>query len=149
MSIKSKNEHQGFVLYEAILALLITVLTLGVLQQSLQILKAVQKTSFRDQLRWHITQEKLQDTFNNAQIISFESDKIVYFDKRKNQAMVLEKYGEEGNYILRLRTAGKGGHIPIITNLNKIHVEKIRELVIITTENKAGQISEMYLTNVC
>ena len=149
MSIKSKNEHQGFVLYEAILALLITVLTLGVLQQSLQILKAVQKTSFRDQLRWHITQEKLQDTFNNAQIISFESDKIVYFDKTKNQAMVLEKYGEEGNYILRLRTAGKGGHIPIITNLNKIHVEKIRELVIITTENKAGQISEMYLTNVC
>lgn len=147
MSIKWKSKHSGFTLYESVIALMITVMTLGVLQQSLQILKTVQNTTFRDQLRWHITQEKLQTILKDNQIKLVTDDKVVYFDRQKKKSMVIEKYPAGRLFMLRLTTSTNGGHEPIMMNLNKISIEKNRNLVIITTENHLGQKSEMYLSN--
>lgn len=51
MFIKLNQPHRGFTLYETIIALMVTILTLGVLQQSLQILKIIQQTDFQEQVR--------------------------------------------------------------------------------------------------
>lgn len=160
MSTKSKLRHKAFTIYESILALMVTILTLGILQQSLLILRQVQKTTFRDQLRWHITQEKLQDTLQNNKIVELTNLKIIYEDRNNNnQRMVLERYQddpvikpnqklENQPYMLRLTTATQGGHEPIIMNLSKITIEKIRNLVIITTVNSnTGKTSEICLLN--
>lgn len=143
MLIKLKNRHQGFVLYEAVVSLMITVMTLGILQQSLQILHVVQNTSFRDQLRWHITQEKLQDLLGPRKLKKVLNDKIYYFNDQ-NKTMVLEDYQFR---MLRITTATDGGHLPVMTNIQNINIEKIQNLVIITTENKAGQKSQMCIIN--
>ncbi len=143
MFIKLKNNHSGFVLYESVIALLVTVLTLGVLQQSLQILHSVQKTSFREQLRWHITQEKLQDILGDSELRRVDDDRIIY--KRENIIMVIEAY--DHYRILRKRKADVNGQTTILTNLTSINIEKIQNLVIITAENKAGQKSQMCIIN--
>lgn len=130
-------------MYEAVLSLLITIMTLGILQQSLQLLKIIQKTSFRDQLRWHITQEKLQEVLGKAEIVEINAGKIIYKNKNMRK-MTIDRYNFR---TLRITTADKGGHEPIMTNLNKINIEKIQNLVIITTENKAGQKSQMCIIN--
>ncbi|WP_166806664.1 ComGF family competence protein [Companilactobacillus zhachilii] len=122
---------------------MIAIMTLGALQESIQLLKTIQKTSFRDQVRWHITQEKLQDVLGKAQIIKLDEDIIIY-QNDPNKRMVLEAYGGR---MLRIKTADNKGHEPIMTNLNKINIEKIQNLVIITTENKAGQKSQMCIIN--
>ncbi|CAJ1187549.1 hypothetical protein CPR19088_GLDEOEPO_01854 [Companilactobacillus paralimentarius] len=143
MFIKLKNKHRGFILYETVVALMITIMTLGILQQSLQILHSVQKTSFRDQVRWHITQEKLQDLLGPRKLKSVLDDKVYYFND-ENKTMVLENYQSQ---MLRITTATEGGHLPVMTNIQKINIEKIENLVIITTENKAGQKSQMCIIN--
>ncbi|GEO78486.1 competence type IV pilus minor pilin ComGF [Companilactobacillus mindensis] len=156
MFMKLKSNHKAFTIYESVLALMVTILTLGVLQQSLLILKQVQNTSFREQLRWHITQEKLQSILQNNKIVKLTNSKIIYEDRtNNNQKMVIESYPDKANskpkeqlYMLRLTTAAQGGHEPIIMNLRKITIEKIRNLVIITTvNNNAGKTSEICLTN--
>ncbi len=147
MFIKYKSKHQGFILYESVLALMITIMTLGILQQSLQLLKTIQQTSFRDQLRWHITQEKLQETLSNNEIVTCDENRLVYLDKKTNKKIAIKKYGNINNFTLLLTRDDGKGYVPIITNLRKIGIEKIRNLVIITTENKAGQLSEMFLIN--
>lgn len=134
-------------LYESILALMITIMTLGVLQQSLQLLKTIQQTSFRDQLRWHITQEKLQDKLVDKRIKSFDEDNLFYLDLKTGKTFTIKKYGHERNFNLVFSRGDEKGYVPIITNLQKIRIEKIQNLVIITTENKAGQLSEMFLVN--
>lgn len=143
MFIKLKNKHRGFILYETVVALIITIMTLGILQQSLQILHSVQKTSFRDQVRWHITQEKLQDLLGPRKLKKVLDDKIYYFND-EDKTMVLETYQSR---MLRITTATEGGHLPVMTNIQKINIEKIENLVIITTENKAGQKSQMCIIN--
>jgi len=148
MFIKQKfRKKEGFILYESVIALMVTLMTLGILHQSLQIMKAIQNTSSKDQLRWHITQEKLQETLGDAHLRRVTTDKIIY-DKPGNKGInVIESYGPSANSMLRMRTATSGGHEPIITNLNRIYIEKSQNLVIITTVNKANETSEMYLTN--
>ncbi|TGD21293.1 hypothetical protein EGT49_11515 [Companilactobacillus suantsaicola] len=152
MFIKSKNNRSGFVLYEAIVALLVAILTLGVLQQALQLMKTIQNTTFNDQLRWHITQDKIQKTLDDAyEIREVGKNKIVYTEKELREGyhhgFVFEVYqsGFE-NYMLRKTTATVGGHEPILTGQKEINIEKISNLVIITTVNKAGEKSEMILT---
>lgn len=144
MFIRCNFKRKGFVLYEAIVALMIAVMTLGILQQSLQILKIVQQTSFRDQLRWHVTQEKLQELLNHNKIKRMDDKQIIFFDEATQKTRVIERYNGD---MLRIVDAVGGTSEPIITNLKQINIEKIQNLVIITTVNKAGQKSEMYLTN--
>lgn len=145
MFIKSNLPRKGFTLYETIIALMVTVMTLGILQQSLQILKIVQKTDFRDQVRWHITQEKLQNTLQDNKIVDLEKHRIVYLEKESEKKKAIEKYLTENGLILRITSTTRGGHEPIMTNLRKINIEKNGNLVIITTENKASQSSTMCL----
>ncbi|WP_162261219.1 ComGF family competence protein [Companilactobacillus kimchiensis] len=134
-------------MYEAVVALIVTIMTLGILQQSLQILKRVQNTSFREQVRWHITQEKLQSLLDENKVIDVNDQQILYLNLQTNKKWMIEKYGPiVGDKMLRITTAADGGHEPILTNLQKINIEKFRNLVIITTVNKAGQKSEMCLT---
>lgn len=144
MFMKLKNNHSGFVLYETVVSLLVAVLTLGILQQSLQILHSIQQTTFRDQLRWHVTQEKLQEILSHSELIKVSDNQFVY-EREANERMVIGGYAN--NTILRKTTATRGGYEPIMTNLNKINIEKIQNLVIITTENKAGQKSQMCIIN--
>ncbi|HIY91981.1 ComGF family competence protein [Companilactobacillus sp. HBUAS56275] len=151
MSIKSKVKRKGFVLYESILALMITLMTLGILQQSLLIMRTVQHTTFKDQLRWHVTQEKLQSELDHALKIDEITNKHIIYTKpewlgKSHPAFVFDIFGNEGNKMLRYKTAVAGGHEPILMNQKEIKIEKGSNLVIITTVNKAGEKSEMYLT---
>ncbi|MQS98115.1 ComGF family competence protein [Companilactobacillus halodurans] len=148
MFTKWNSKRDGFVLYEAVLSLMITIMTLGILQQSLQLLKTIQRVSFRDPLRWHISYEKLDSILSQNELVEIDNNKIIYKNKNdKNLKWVVEKYGSN---ILRLTAAVKGGHEPIFTNLDTDHpvtIEKIQNLVIITTVNKAGQKSQMCFIN--
>lgn len=151
MSIKLRARRKGFVLYESVLALMITLMTLGILQQSLLIIRTVQHTTFKDQLRWHITQEKIQSEMDHALKINEVKDNHISYTKpewlnNKHPAFVFNIFGKEGNKMLRYKTAVSGGHEPILVNQKEIKIEKISNLVIITTVNKAGEKSEMYLT---
>jgi len=137
MSFKSR--HSGFVLYEAIVALMISIMTLGILQQSLQILHNVQNTSFREQVRWHITQERLQELLSKNKVTRVYEDKIYYINE-ESKTMVIDRYNFK---MIRIQSADHGGHEPIMTGIQKINFEKFDNLVIITTENKAGQKSQM------
>jgi len=143
----NSKRHDGFLLYESVISLMVTIMTLGILQQSLQLMKIIQNTSYRDQLRWHITNEKLQDTIEHVNLRRVSDDKIIFNKKNQESVYVIESYGPIKNKLLRITTATAGGHEPIITNLNKIRIEKNRNLVIITTVNKADEKSVMYLTN--
>lgn len=144
MSTQLKSKHRGFVLYEAIIALMVTILTVGILQQSLKILQMVQQTSYREQLRWHITEDKLQQMLSNYKAGEISEDKIELIDKQTNMPKRIIKVF---NFQQLIITTEKGGYEPIITNLKKIRIEKNQNLVIITTVNKAGKISQMCLTN--
>lgn len=145
--MKWKNKRDGFALYEAVIALMVTIMTLGILQQSLLLLKSIQNTTFRDQLRWHITQEKLQTDLKDSQIVSYDSSKIIFIDPKDNKKRVIETYRNGNNdYTLRIRFADQRGQEPIMTNLRKIKIEKFPNLVMITTVNSNKQTSEMYLT---
>lgn len=144
MSTQLKGKHRGFVLYEAIIALMVTILTVGILQQSLKILQMVQQTSYREQLRWHITEDKLQQMLSNYKAGEISEDKIELVDKQTNMPKRIIKVF---NFQQLIITTEKGGYEPIITNLKKIRIEKNQNLVIITTVNKAGKISQMCLTN--
>ncbi|WP_338216623.1 ComGF family competence protein [Companilactobacillus muriivasis] len=146
MFIKLKNKRSGFVLYEAVVSLMITIMTLGILQQSLQILHNVQKTTFRDQLRWHITQEKLQELLGKSQITGVFGNRLFYKDEN-DKTKAIKMFGNYGRAILAIENADNGGYEPMMTNLNDINIEKKDKLVIITTENKAGQTSQMCLIN--
>lgn len=55
--------------------------------------------------------------------------------------------GNYGRAILAIENADNRGYEPMMTNLNDINIEKKDKLVIITTENKAGQTSQMCLIN--
>ena len=145
MFIKLNQPHRGFTLYETIIALMVTILTLGVLQQSLQILKIIQQTDFQEQVRWHITQEKLQTVLQNSKIINLKNQRIVYSSNDEQNKRVIEKYWAGGKLMLHATTVLNGGHEPIMTDLRKINIEKNGNLVIITTENKAQQKSMMCL----
>lgn len=144
MSTQLKSKHRSFVLYEAIIALMVTILTVGILQQSLKILQMVQQTSYREQLRWHITEDKLQQMLSNYKVGEISEDKIELIDKQTNMPKRIIKVF---NFQQLIITTEKGGYEPIITNLKKIRIEKNQNLVIITTVNKAGKISQMCLTN--
>lgn len=146
MSIRWKSKRQGFLLYEAVIGLMVTILTLSILQQSLQILKVVQNTSYRDQIRWHITQEKLQSHFNNGQVTNVTENQIYFIDNVDKKLKIIEKYRGNQGLMLRMRFAGKSGQEPIMTNLKKIKIEKSQNLVMITTVSKKEHTSEMYLT---
>lgn len=155
MSIKLKNNvrHKGFMLYESIVALMVTILTISVLQQSLQLMKSIQNTIFREQLRWHITQEKLQSMLDDAYEIRKITSSQIIFSKtklldKKHPVFVLSIREDKGTYdrMLRITTATNGGHEPILMHQREIKIEKISNLVIITTVNQAGEKSEMYLT---
>lgn len=145
MFIKSNQPRRGFILYETIIALMVTIMTLGILQQSLQILKIVQQTDFQEQVRWHITQEKLQETLQNSKSIDLKNQRIVYLKNDEQDKRVIEKYWAKGILMLHATTVSNGGHEPIMTDLQKINIEKNGNLVIITTENKAQQKSTMCL----
>lgn len=145
MFIKSNQPHRGFTLYETIIALMVTIMTLGILQQSLQILKIIQRTDFQEQVRWHITQEKLQIVLQNSKIINLKNQRIVYSPNNEQNKRVIEKYWAGDKLMLHATTVSSGGHEPIMTGLRKINIEKNGNLVIITTENKAQQKSTMCL----
>lgn len=139
-----KNRRKGFVLAEAVIALLVTVMTLGILQQSLQIVSKVQTNTRSEVLRWHIYNERIQDMFLNARIIDFQDHHIV-FESTNNKNYTIESYSNDS--MLRMTGAEMGGHMPIITGLKSIQFERNKDIYIIRTIDKMNRKSEMYLIN--
>lgn len=143
--IKSNQKRSGFILYEAVIALMIAIMTLGILQQALQIMKSIQNTSYKDQLTWHITNERLQDKFEHMKIRVCDKDKVIFHQEKLTKKI----YVDESNHhkVLKIAVADINQEETVMTNLKQIKIEKIQNLVIITTVNNANEMSELYLTN--
>lgn len=145
------KKHEGFMLAEVAVALLVIVITLGMLNQALQIVQTVHNNTRSELLRWHISNEKLQDKFLHADIKSVRRDSIRFRVIEENEQKVKEpKDYELSSYnndkMLRLTTPN-GGHMPILTNLIYIYIVKDGNLITIITRDKTNRKSEMYLIN--
>lgn len=144
--IKSNpKKRSGFILYEAVIALMITIMTLGILQQALQIMKSIQNTSFKNQITWHVTNERLQDKFVHDGINGIARDHVIFHHDKLTRKIYADDM--KNAKALKIVTADVGGSETIMANLKQIKIEKIQNLVIITTVNSADEMSEMYLTN--
>ncbi|WP_334330300.1 competence type IV pilus minor pilin ComGF [Companilactobacillus sp. HBUAS59699] len=139
-----KHRRKGFILAEAVIALLVTVMILGILQQSLQIVKKVQSNTRSEVLRWHIYNERIQDLFLHSKVTKMADHKIV-FEVSDTKRYAIEAY--DNNNMLRMTGADMGGHMPIVTGLKDIKFERKNNIYIIQTIDKNNRKSEMYLIN--
>ncbi|KRK80315.1 hypothetical protein FD03_GL002230 [Companilactobacillus nodensis DSM 19682 = JCM 14932 = NBRC 107160] len=130
-------------LAEAVIALLVTVMTLGILQQSLQIVKKVESNTRSEVLRWHISNERIQDLFLHSKVLE-SNDQQIIFEVSGNKRYSIESYQ---NNMLRMTGAEVGGHMPVLVNLKKIKFEQKGNVYVIRTTDKSGRKSEMYLIN--
>ncbi|WP_164509311.1 ComGF family competence protein [Companilactobacillus jidongensis] len=131
-------------LAEAVIALLVTVMTLGILQQSLQIVKKVESNTRSEVLRWHVSNERIQDLFLYAKVLNSTEQKIV-FEVSEDKRYSIESY--KNGDMLRMTGAESGGHMPILVNLKHIKFEQKESIYIIHTIDKFDRKSEMYLIN--
>ncbi len=138
-----RSRHEGFMLAEAVIALLVTVMTLGILQQSLQIVKKVESNTRSEVLRWHISNERIQDLFLHSKVLE-SNDQQIIFEVSGNKRYSIESYQ---NNMLRMTGAEVGGHMPVLVNLKKIKFEQKGNVYVIRTTDKSGRKSEMYLIN--
>ncbi|WP_025024789.1 hypothetical protein [Companilactobacillus nodensis] len=92
-------------LAEAVIALLVTVMTLGILQQSLQIVKKVESNTRSEVLRWHISNERIQDLFLHSKVLE-SNDQQIIFEVSGNKRYSIESYQ---NNMLRMTGAEVGG----------------------------------------
>ncbi len=130
-------------LAETIIALLVTTLILGILQQSLKIVKNVPDNLNANQIRWHMTNEYIQNQFQGEFLKDKKSKKLIFDDKNKiGGAHILEFYQN----MLRVRSE-EGGHVPLITGLKSGSFKVDGDVIVIRIVNKKNQISEMYVTN--
>ncbi|MFD1417876.1 competence type IV pilus minor pilin ComGF [Companilactobacillus keshanensis] len=137
------GKRHGMVLAETLLALLVTVLVLGILQQTLKVIKNVPDNLNAEQVRWHMTNEYIQENFQGEKIKEYTPNKLNFENKNGSKsAHVLEFYHD----MLRTRTE-QGGHIPLVMNLKKCTFKIKKDLIIIKMIDKKNRISEMYLTN--
>ncbi len=100
-----RSRHEGFMLAEAVIALLVTVMTLGILQQSLQIVKKVESNTRSEVLRWHISNERIQDLFLHSKVLE-SNDQQIIFEVSGNKRYSIESYQ---NNMLRMTGAEVGG----------------------------------------
>lgn len=139
-----KHRREGFLLAEAVIALLVTVMTLGILQQSLQIVKKVQFNTRSEVLRWHVYNERIQELFLHSKV-TVMGDHHIVFEVSDTKSYALESYDNDS--MLRMTGADMGGHMPIITGLISINFERKGNIYIIHTIDKNNRKSEMYLIN--
>lgn len=130
-------------LSENLVALLVTILVIGILQQTLKIIKNVPENMNADQIRWHMTNEYIQDKFRGEHLKSVTQKKLIFnAEDEYSSVHVLEFYQD----MLRFRSEA-GGHVPLITGLKRGNFIVKDDLIIIKMTNKQNQVSEMYLTN--
>ncbi|APX72389.1 ComGF family competence protein [Companilactobacillus allii] len=140
------KKRSGFMLAEAAVALLVAIITLGILNQSLQIARNVHHNTRSELLRWHITNEKLQnDYFIHADIKNVKSNSITFsiIKNGEKKDYELNSYDDK---VLRLTTPN-GGYMPILKNLIYINISKNGNLITIITRDKTNRKSEMFLIN--
>lgn len=141
--IKWNGRRSGFMLSENLLALLVTILVIGILQQTLKIIKNVPENMNADQIRWHMTNEYIQDKFQGEHLKSVTQKKLIFNAEDESSSVhVLEFYQD----MLRFRSEA-GGHVPLITGLKRGNFIVKDDLIVIKMTNKQNQVSEMYLTN--
>lgn len=141
--IKWNGKHPGFMLSESLIALLVTILVIGLLQQTLKVVKSVPENLNADQIRWHMTNEYIQDKFQGEHLKSVAQKKLIFDSNDDNSKVhVLEFYQD----MLRFRSEA-GGHVPLVTGLKKGNFIVKDDLIVIKMTNKENQVSEMYLTN--
>ncbi|WP_057767386.1 ComGF family competence protein [Companilactobacillus tucceti] len=138
------GKRSGMMLSESLIALLVTVLVMMVLQQTLKVIKHVPDNLNTEQIRWHMTNEYIQDKFQNEELKSISSKKLIFDDKDKSGAThVLEFYQN----MLRVRSE-QGGHVPLVIGIRSGSFKVRDDLIIIKMINDKNQTSEMHLINV-
>jgi len=137
------GRRSGMVLAETLIALLVTIMVLGVLQQTLKIIKNVPDNLNAEQVRWHMTNEYIQENFGDEKIKTSKPTRVSFYSSDgSGSSHVLEFYKD----MLRTRTE-QGGHVPLVMNLNNCTFKVKKDLIIIRMTDKKNRVSEMYLTN--
>lgn len=137
------KKRKGFMLAEAAVTIVVAILTLGILNQAIGIVKTVSRSTHSEILRWHISNEKLQDKILHSTVTNI-SDTRMQFITDDGKTYILEEHTRDK--MLRLTTP-TGGHMPILTKLTYVHFKRNGNLIIIITKDKSNRKSEMYLIN--
>ncbi|MQS88918.1 hypothetical protein FHL04_03715 [Lactobacillus salsicarnum] len=147
--LKLKSRRQGFMLSEAVLALFVSAITIGILQSCLKIFDQVKVINSSENIRWHVINEKLQNEFANITVVKMDSQKMIYHknDVKNNTYAIKYFQMKNGNNIIQRTTVG-GGFSPIIGKLSNFKISRIGNNLMFKITNKQGIVTEMYFTNV-
>ena len=134
------GKRPGFLLYEAVVTLIVTVMTLGILQQCLLLTQQIHRDFENDSFRLQVTLLHLQETLAAAENVAVENGRITY--QVNNEHYLIENYHDR---LLRLRKAEAGGHLPLITQLKQCQIFARGNLIVIAIRDQKNKLSELYL----
>ncbi|AKP68272.1 hypothetical protein ABM34_12485 [Companilactobacillus ginsenosidimutans] len=143
------KKRAGFLLSEALLALFVTSLTVGVINGCLTLSHKAMELNASENIRMHVVQEKLEDYFRGQ---NFESKNIhpdsLDFDRIvKSKNMIKHKtlqLDSKRIYLLRLFDTD-GGFEPILDHVQKIRFNKLSSSIRILIKLTNGKETEIYL----
>lgn len=145
------KKRPGFLLAEALIALMISIMTINILHDAILILRTVPRLDHASELRQQITQRKLSDYFKDQIIdeIDLETHQLSF--KRYNSTEQVWHYKKlavdqrwSDRQFLRLYDAN-GGFEPILNDVQKVSFKRIKNLLLITICDSDNLTTEMYI----
>lgn len=147
--MKLNGKRSGFFLTEAIVSLLVTALTLTILQQSLNLFGLIIDRNDHANIRVHVVEDRLQ---------SYLTDKTIFLSsKNSHKLMVNDAVNPDGsthykafelykNY-LRLEDS-RGGFEPILGDVEQIDFKRLDNILIIQLLRVDQKRTEMIFEHV-
>lgn len=138
------DEKDGFLLSEAVLALFVTVLTILILQQITILSHKVMNLESYSNIRTHIVKDRLEELFDGKELTPLDKRlKISDTNKDGTQFQASLRLSNEV-----LNESINGGFEPIIANVKKFEVKRIRNSLLLTITLKNGTETEMFFSHV-
>lgn len=144
------RKHSGMMMAEAVLALFVTMLTLVILTNVIQLVQKARDVDVSQRIRTHIVQEKLQAYLDGKEIYISPDNLTASFyvlDEKDEIHKKTMRYDKTlGDTYLRIKD-NKGGFEPVVKTIN-IHFYQVGNLLKIRLLNYDHSVTEMFIDNV-
>lgn len=120
--MKCIKDEAGFTLIEALVALIITTLTLSLLSMGITHFKHVSKNVDTDrQLEWHLCLNQLEHYLTNSELVAVSNDKLVVkeYENQSQNKVTAEYRMVNQNFVRRVNN----GTQQLLMNLKSIQFE--------------------------
>ncbi len=142
------TRRRGFLLGEAIIALMVSILTILMMQLCLQLISKSSQLNVRDNIRMHVVEARIQSILKDKTVyVDSDNQRLYYSAGNDSQGESDIKSFERTDQYLRQKDE-HGGFEPVLNNVKRFNILKKSKSVQLTIVDSSNRVTEMFISDI-